>query len=257
MKLRPEGLTEVYMTDKELKKLGRAELLEMLLQVTKENEGLKEDLNTANAGCLQQKAELEETSNELMAAVEKIEALKSELKEAYIRMEGGQAELEELRGKLQDRSIAVEEAGTLAEASMKLNGVFDAAQAAAAQYLDNIKNLSARQEEICARREQESAERCDSMLKDTEQRCMSMMNKVKDKCKSLEEHTLTRCMEQEKTTRDTCRELKEGTKQEVEAYWNDLTQRMESFYDSHKGMRELLTFYDMKLPSFKNLKGEE
>jgi regulator of replication initiation timing len=51
------------------------------------------------------------------------------------------AELSELRAQLANRQLDVLEAGSIAEASMKLNNVFEAAQAAADQYLDNIERL--------------------------------------------------------------------------------------------------------------------
>ena len=81
------------MTDKELKKLSRAELLEMLLAQSKEKQRLEE-------------------------------------------------ELAEARKKLEDREIRIAESGSLAEAALKLNGVFEAAQAAADQYLENIRKAA-------------------------------------------------------------------------------------------------------------------
>ena len=77
------------MTEKELRRLGRAELLEMLLARTEENQKLKKQLQEAQEA-------------------------------------------------LSDRRIAVEKAGTMAEAALKLSGVFEAADRAARQYLENI-----------------------------------------------------------------------------------------------------------------------
>ncbi len=88
------------MTDKELKRLKRAELLEMLIAQMEENEKLKESLEKA------QKA-------------------------------------------LSDRRIIIDQAGSIADAAMRLNGVFDAAQAAAEQYLENIQRLNEEQEAVC------------------------------------------------------------------------------------------------------------
>lgn len=55
-------------------------------------------------------------------------------------------EIQELRGQIQslqsqldERSILISESGSIAEASLKINQVFQAAQAAADQYLANIK----------------------------------------------------------------------------------------------------------------------
>ncbi len=53
------------------------------------------------------------------------------------------ARIAELEKKLADREIVVSEAGNIAEAALRLNGVFEAAQSAADQYLDNVKKLSA------------------------------------------------------------------------------------------------------------------
>ena len=81
------------MTDKELQKLSRIDLLELLLEKSKENEKLQE-------------------------------------------------ELEQVKAKLAEREIKIEKAGSIAEAALALNGVFEAAQAAADQYLENLRRIS-------------------------------------------------------------------------------------------------------------------
>ncbi len=50
--------------------------------------------------------------------------------------------LEEAEQKLRDREIKTAEAGSIAEAALRLNGVFEAAQRAADQYLENVKKQS-------------------------------------------------------------------------------------------------------------------
>ena len=82
------------MTDKELKRLSRSELLELLLIQTKETERLAKRL-------------------------EKAEAM------------------------LSDRQLQMEKAGDIAHAVLEINGVMEAAQAAAQQYLDNVKRMDA------------------------------------------------------------------------------------------------------------------
>jgi transposase-like protein len=81
------------MTDKELKRLKRTELLEMLLNMRRENDSLRQ-------------------------------------------------ELEEAKKKLEDRMILTEKAGSIAEAALQLNLVFETAQKAADQYLMNVRRLS-------------------------------------------------------------------------------------------------------------------
>ncbi|MBR2811224.1 MAG: hypothetical protein IKD69_07575 [Solobacterium sp.] len=87
------------MQDRDLQKLKRADLLEMLVELSKENDALKR-------------------------------------------------ELEEAQRKLEDRNIILREAGNIAEASLRLNGVFDAAQKAAEQYLENVRRLSSGQQPL-------------------------------------------------------------------------------------------------------------
>ena len=69
------------------------------------------------------------------------------------------AQVEELEKQLADREIRLKPAGTIAEAALRLNGVFEAAEAAAQQYIDSIRALNERQEQLCARMEKEAAER--------------------------------------------------------------------------------------------------
>ena len=84
------------MTDKEQIRLGRTELLELLLCQTRRAERLQTKLETAQA-------------------------------------------------QLRRREIAIGEAGTLAEAALALSGIFAAADAAAAEYLEHVRRLCERQ----------------------------------------------------------------------------------------------------------------
>ena len=86
------------MTDKTLRKMSRRELMEMLLERSKEVERLR-------------------------------------------------AELEQAEQKLRNRQILLREAGSIAEASLRLNEVFESAQRAADQYLLNVKQLAAAPED--------------------------------------------------------------------------------------------------------------
>lgn len=77
------------MADRELKRLSRRELLEMLIAQGRENERL-------------------------------------------------QAEITQLEEQLHEREIHLAQSGNIAEAALRLNGIFEAAQRAAEQYLENI-----------------------------------------------------------------------------------------------------------------------
>lgn len=77
------------MTDRELRKLSRRELLELLLEESRENERLRK-------------------------------------------------ELEKTKEQLNSREIKIKEAGSIAQAALQLNGIFEAAEQAAQQYLENV-----------------------------------------------------------------------------------------------------------------------
>lgn len=53
--------------------------------------------------------------------------------------------LREANERLGSRQIDLESAGSIAEAALRLNGVFAAAQAAADQYLENVRRLAGEQ----------------------------------------------------------------------------------------------------------------
>ena len=80
---------------------------------------------------------------------------KTELLELLIDMrqqvEVLERELESTREDLKKRDLDVQKAGSIAQASLQLNGVFQAADEAAAQYLENIERMTrARAEEMIA-----------------------------------------------------------------------------------------------------------
>ena len=62
-----------------------------------------------------------------------------------------EAENARLRQELANREIAIERSGSLAEAALRINGLFEATQAACEQYTRNVRRR-------CARMEQEAKE---------------------------------------------------------------------------------------------------
>ena len=80
------------MTDKELKRLSRKDLLQILIAQMEENEKLKQQIS-------------------------------------------------EMQKETENRILVMENAGSIAQAALQLNGVFEAAEQAAQQYLDSIKSM--------------------------------------------------------------------------------------------------------------------
>ena len=121
------------MTDRQLRKASRIDLLKLLLEQKKENEALRQQL----------------------------------------------AQTQE---QLRQRQIAIDQSGTLAEAALKLSGIFDAAESACQYYTENIRNLSGRQEEICRTMERETREKCDRMMEQAKQMAKGYWDEYTEKC---------------------------------------------------------------------------
>ena len=76
------------------------------------------------------------------------------------------------------QDILLDNAGSIAEASLRLNGVFEAAQRACDQYTANIEKLNSRQQRICARMEKETRENCRKMVAETRKECDRMLEEA-------------------------------------------------------------------------------
>ena len=111
------------MTAKELKNLRRSDLMEILLELSKENQELKE-------------------------------------------------QIKEMEKKLQDREIMIEESGSLAEASLRLNKIFEDAQKACEQYEHNVRLR-------CEQLELETGRKCEEILNQLEKSASVKKYKIK------------------------------------------------------------------------------
>lgn len=142
------------MTEKEFRKLGRRDLLQLLVSQGKENIQLQTELDETN----EELAQLQESYERLKAKLDEKDAsfqesndrLKAKLneKDALIeklkgRLDQKDARIHELREQMEEwlasRRIELEDAGSIAEAALRLNGIFEVAQQAAEQYLYNIR----------------------------------------------------------------------------------------------------------------------
>lgn len=121
------------MTDKELQKLGRRDLLQLLLDQAKETDRLSRLLR--------------DTEEQLSRTEEGYERLRERLDHKDARIHELQDQINQLQSSIQDekekRIADLSEVGSIAEAALRLNGVFDAAQRAANQYLQSVKELYA------------------------------------------------------------------------------------------------------------------
>ena len=158
------------MTERELRKLSRADLLQMLIDQSEELEALRKKCAAAESA-------------------------------------------------LAKKELMIDEAGSLADAVFKLNGIFESAQVASQQYLDNLKTLTHRREVLCVQKENECLEKVGRILADTEKRCLRMENDARVKSA----------------------EIIEKAKAESQQYWDEISAKLDAYYDQHTGLRELLS----------------
>ena len=105
------------------------------------------------------------------------------------RIETLQKELEAAKQELTTRAINISETGSVAEAALKMSGVFDDAQDAAKMYLENIKQRAAEQERISAALEEESRKKAEQLLVNTAKKCRAMEEATAQKCLNMIEES--------------------------------------------------------------------
>lgn len=93
--------------------------------------------------------------------------------------------LEKAEAELQSRHIQLDKAGSIAEAALLLNGVFQSAEEAAKQYLDNIRDLSGRQEEICRQLEAQAQENANAIMEEAEKYSVRVRSRANDYCRTI------------------------------------------------------------------------
>ena len=155
-------------SDRELRRLSRAELLEILIALMKEKEEL-------------------------------------------------QQQLKETEKRLADRTLDIQNAGSIAQAAIKVNGVFEAAQRAADQYLENVSDPSRRFSAVGY----EDREYSDRMISETRSRCAKM----------------------ERDTERKCDEMINAAEAEVRARWNELHRKINTYLREHEQLRNLMSAY--------------
>lgn len=156
------------MTDKELSKLRRTELLEMLIAQGKEYAKLQQQLTKAEEA-------------------------------------------------LQSRELAIQEAGTLAEASCKLNDMFGAAQRAIDLYTENVNRLRARQEEESNQALAEAKAYAEQTVTDADERAQWLLTAARDQAAHILEEAHAEAKKLTSTASDNAAQIRADAQKEKEA----------------------------------------
>lgn len=195
------------MNDKELRKLSRKELLEMLIEQTKENARLE-------------------------------------------------AELAEVKEGLEEKKITIDRAGTLAEAALALNRVFEAADAAAKQYLENVRKANGEPDGEPEADEESPEIKAERILGDAEKKAQEILTGADKKAEEITseaekkaEETVTEAGKKAEETISEAQKKAEETVaaadnyrgmriKEVNSYVNQINKRIDEYYASHPDIAE-------------------
>lgn len=128
------------------------------------------------------------------------------------------AQVQELQAKLDDKLLTIDKVGSIAQASLVLNGIFEAAEASCQQYIQNVHSRSAKQDEINRQRDRESRAQAAALLQEARQKCQQM-----------EQQTAARCQQMEARADAV-----------VEEKWESISKRLTDLYASHQGLLELV-----------------
>lgn len=150
---------------KELKKMSRAELLDLLLEAMKENEALKEQIQT-------------------------------------------------LSERLSSREVLISNAGSIAEASLALSGIFDAAQEAADTYLVSLQKTHEAAEQIL----QSAKKEADLIKEEAERQSAAIIDSAKQRAA----------------------EIRARSEKETEEFLRQSREQMNRMIESEKTLKELL-----------------
>lgn len=166
------------MSAKDLKHMGREELLQLLIQIT---------------------TEMDELKAQLAAKDEEI----AKLRERPVVSE----------------TVTVHEPGSIAQAALQINHVFEDAQRAADQYLATI-----------ARMQREQAIRCQKLINDAQAEADRRLAEAQQRIQNMEAETARQCQE-----------LRLIAQQAATHNWDDLSRRLDQLFTSNTELHNLLS----------------
>lgn len=92
-----------------------------------------------------------------------------------------QSENDDLKRQLEDRRVSMAKAGTLAEVSALINGVFESTQMTADQYLLEIERNYKQSEEVLLM----AKRKADELVKNAERECAELKRNTRNECRRL------------------------------------------------------------------------
>ena len=155
--------------------------------------------------------------------------------------------LEEAEQQLQNRTIQIAKAGSIAEAAMELNHVFASAQKAADEYLNSVHAVNEEAEQYAKRIRKEAEEEAlairakteeetELLRKQTEIAVHAEMEKMKMTCQEM----LAAAVQKQKETEEACQRMAEEAEQERKQKWDAFEKKCGAYMRQHQELATLL-----------------
>lgn len=139
------------------------------------------------------------------------------------------AENDALKAQLADRQIHIENAGSIAQAALELNRVFEAAQAAADEYLASVRTSSPKPDAISDALREQARTEARQILAQAKADADALKAQTQQECRAMAEESERRRSQ----TEADCKALVAKTQQDVQARWAEFDRRASEVLDGY------------------------
>lgn len=130
-----------------------------------------------------------------------------------------------LQRKLAERRVKMENVGSIADAALMLNGVFEAAQAAADQYVEQVRELN-----------EHASEHSQLLLDDANRQAEEILEAARTESEELRQKTSLKCAEMRRETELACAEMR----RQAEIDCSVMQEKITAILSAHDELRSLL-----------------
>ncbi|MCD7752902.1 MAG: hypothetical protein LUI10_14410 [Lachnospiraceae bacterium] len=163
-------------------------------------------------------------------------------------------ENEDLHEQLEDKIIRMEQAGSIAEAALSLNHIFEDAEEAARQYLNSVQAARGPVEEQAQEILAGASQRAESILadasqqagdllkaaKEKEERADALIRQTEEECQAKRARTGQECEERLAQTEQECMELLSESKQKARDRIENVNRKINLLMKKYPMLREYL-----------------
>lgn len=140
------------------------------------------------------------------------------------------AENAALTAKLEDRQLHIEKAGSIAQAALELNHIFEAAQAAADEYLASVRASSPDTDAAAEALRAQARIEAQQIVAQARTEADSLKAQAQQECQAMTEDAERRRAQ----TEADCKALLAKTQQEVQARWAEFDRRANEVLDNYR-----------------------